>query len=84
MTGIPGAVEFYKFGEKSLIDLLGLKALPLSRKKGRPPYPQLEYINDYLKELLSQFGSAEGSTVLETHHIDRDFIEDHTRPKQKG
>lgn len=70
MTDIRQSIDFYTLGSKTLVDVLGLKAPPFTRTKA--PFRQLEYIQEYVRELKCR------TVVVEQHYIDRDHIEDHS------
>lgn len=72
-------VEFCPFGAGRLADMLGLKVLPFARQK--EPFRQLDYIQAYVSDLLEKYAGskdAPATILIETHYIDRDYIEDHS------
>jgi hypothetical protein len=72
MAGDHGApdVAFYAFGEKGLPELLRLTPPHFSSRD--EAFRQLSYVERYAAELGCK------SLALESHYIDRDYIEDHS------
>lgn len=62
-------LEFHKWSSKPLHELLGLQPPPFVAIK---PFRQLEYIRDHVATLGCK------TIVLESHYIDRHYIEDHS------
>jgi len=63
-------IAFHAFGDTALADALGLKPPPFVKKE--EAHRQIEYVQEYAGELGCQ------SLVIESHYIDRDYMEDHS------
>lgn len=68
-------IEFYSFGSKPLVELLGLRVShQLKIPQQRDPFKQLRYIHSYLRH--KEIGCK--CVVVERRYIDRDHMEDHS------
>ena len=65
----PQGIAFHEYGSSSLDDVLGLT--PPVFVDRSTAYRQLEYIRKYLDPF------SPGTIAIETHYIDRDYMEDH-------
>jgi len=63
-------IAFHAFGDVALADVLGLKPPPFIKKE--EAHRQIEYVQEYARELGCQ------ALVIESHYIDRDYMEDHS------
>jgi hypothetical protein len=75
MRGVSRHVAFIPLEARPLQEVLGLARLRFARTK--QPFRQLEYVEKYVRELIATRG-GNGTVVSEEHHIDRDYIEDHS------
>ena len=67
-------IEFLDFGAVPLARLVEVKEPPFARDRGpgENPFPQLTYLEEYVKQLQCK------SVVVERQYIDRDYMEDHS------
>jgi hypothetical protein len=63
-------LSFHNCSTESLAELLGLVAPPFGEPKD--PFRQIEYIYSHVKSLGCR------TILLESHYIDRDYIEDYS------
>jgi len=63
-------IAFHTFGDLALADVLGLEPPPFTEKE--EAHRQIEYVEEYVRELRCR------SLVVESHYIDRDYMEDYS------